>query len=104
MKSFKIKGQLWKVIYKKVVKDDEGNLCFGLTDKDQRKIYVEKNLKGDQLKLVLFHEYCHALFFELHLSLDHNLEEVIVDGFSSTIYRQFSMVYRKRIKSDPYQK
>jgi hypothetical protein len=94
--SIKIKGYRYKIILKKFLKDDDGNLCDGLHDHEKKVIYLRRDLKGEGMRKTFLHEFFHAYIFECNIreGLDSQLEEVIVETLSQATDDHFELKWR----------
>lgn len=89
-KQFYIKGKLWKTSRKKNLTNDDGELCTGLTDPDEKHIALDKSLEGPELEWVFWHEYGHALLEEAGVTrntggLSDLAEEIVCDTFADAM-------------------
>lgn len=72
---------------------------YGLYDGDNSKIVLDKKLKGDLKKHIQLHEEFHAVFDRLSLnrtSIPHDIQEVIVDGFSLFVVEMYNIREKRR--------
>jgi hypothetical protein len=90
-----IKGEVWKVCYRKNLKLD-GEDCTGLCDAEKRIIYLKKHTKDYDLSDIFFHEYLHAVMHELHIDMNGDVEEIIVEGMSKCIMDAFELTTRRK--------
>lgn len=80
---FVINGIDWQVVktspnHPKLIRSD-GSLSIGACDSATKKIYLNENLYGDQLKKVLCHEITHAAMFSYNVNLTIEQEELVAD-------------------------
>lgn len=56
---------LFKIYYKKIVKDDEGKVCSGLTVASARRIEIStsENETKTEILETIFHEFCHGMLY-----------------------------------------
>lgn len=85
----KINNIDWCVVYT----NDEDNLRMnnntirlGVTDRDQRIIYINANLSGDLLIDVIRHEICHAFVFSYDYYLSVEEEEFLCEFVAKYSY------------------
>lgn len=93
-KKKKIKGRVWKIreVFEPI--DDDGQVCWGVCDYDNRIIYIKKTLAKDQKLATYLHEVLHASFHELGLDMTPKKDEEIVQGLEDIILRLFRIVPR----------
>lgn len=89
-----IKGSSWKVITKKVVKDDEGNICLGLCDYEKKTLYIEKGQTKEQDINTRVHEALHASIHELGVDIGQIAEEMLVQGLTEILIKNFRIKRR----------
>jgi hypothetical protein len=94
-KSLNIKGEKWKIKFKRKLINDKGEDCYGLTLYEERTIYLEKSLEGDLLNEVFMHEFFHASLRELHIEIDPDLNETICDGLGYITNKLFDWTLKK---------
>lgn len=100
---FLIKGALWRVKFKKKLKDD-GESCQGLTDTASRLILIDADIKGPHLEWVFWHEYCHGLLHESGVTgntggISALAEEIICDNYADSMMRDKKVKW-KRIRKN----
>ena len=88
-KSIKIKGEVWKIKLVDNLHAPDGDKVQGYCFTTGREIYIDKSLRGEQLSITYLHEINHAIMFELHLTLNLEVEEIIADGFASVYEKLF---------------
>jgi Zn-dependent peptidase ImmA (M78 family) len=95
-KEVMIKGELYKVIVKKDLKDDDGHECDGLHDHEKKIIYITTGLKHDYRRQTFLHEFFHAYLHECHVreGLDSQLEEVIVECLSQATDKHLDWTWK----------
>lgn len=84
-----IKGSKWKVIKKKKLVDDDGNDLLGQCNFEKRIIYLQKGQANEIDTLV--HEFIHAALFELHLDIGPVAEEMLTEGLTQALTREFKI-------------
>lgn len=95
-KELDVRGQRWQVHYKWGLRDEDGELCDGLCDAKNRKIWLSHGLGDDKFEIFM-HEYVHAILAEVglyHTSLTKDQEEAICHNVGADIVKQF--ILRKR--------
>ena len=60
----------------------DGSETFGVTDWNNRTIFLNKRLKGAFLRKVLAHELCHAFCFSYSIHMPIEQEEYMADWIS----------------------
>ena len=80
---FIINGVEWQVVktsttHPKLFRSN-GSLSIGACDNATKKIYLNENLRGEQLKKVLCHEITHAAMFSYGVNLTIEQEELVAD-------------------------
>lgn len=98
LKSIDIKGQYWKIKYEPDIKDDDGNPCWGLCVYEKRTILIDSESGPRQQKKTLNHEALHALFAALHIDLDPDLEERIVNSVEEFYDEKYYLKLKPRKK------
>lgn len=58
---------------------DDGILTIGSCDNNTKSIYINKTLKPDMIKRVLYHEITHAAMFSYGIELPAQQEELLAD-------------------------
>lgn len=95
-KALKIKGEIYKIKFKKVIISDEGKPCYGITDLKKKIIYLESGLSEKDRMLIMVHEMFHVILCETHMSLDEDLEESIVEALSTAVLEKFHIRFKKK--------
>jgi hypothetical protein len=87
LRKINIKGSDWKITRKHIGLDTDGNKILGQTWEADRLIELDKELEGKQLQEVFWHEFIHALFYELHITYQFSkeLNEIIADNVATGI-------------------
>jgi hypothetical protein len=103
-KRFLVQGAEWKVRFKNTIVDDSGDFCRGLTVPSKRKIILEKELEGEELEWVFWHEYMHAILYESGVvgntgGIDELVEEIICDQFANAMTRDKTVTWKQNRKS-----
>lgn len=60
-----VRGEKWVVRVEELPLDDDANPVSGFADGSKKEIVLDQELKGNDLIEVFFHEYAHALAFEV---------------------------------------
>lgn len=89
-----IKGATWKIKKQKEVYDDDGNACLGLCNFENKIIYLEKQMDSKKMLEVFFHEFIHALTYEIHLDIGEKAEEMLVESFTQESMKIFDIKCR----------
>ena len=91
-RSFQIKGKKWLIKFVEPEHHelmDEGGEYSGSTNIEERVIYLSKELRGEELEMVMMHELKHAALFESHLQNVHDMsqdtEEIICETFADLV-------------------
>jgi hypothetical protein len=73
----------------------DGVSCWGLCDKNEKKIYVRADAEDNIVQETLIHELSHAALDECHVSLTTNwnrdVEEIVIESITSTILHTFEI-------------
>lgn len=85
----KIKDKSWCIKMVKSLKDDDNNEVYGLCDFQKRTIQITKGLDKTLEAHTFLHEFFHACLYELHVDINREIEEVIVDGISAIMSETF---------------
>lgn len=86
----RIKGEKWKIRQKFSLKDEKGDLCFGLCDYNSKTIYLEQDQSRGEMLDTLVHETLHAIIHELEMDLG-PLDEPLVRGITKELLRNFTI-------------
>lgn len=96
-KTFTITGStVWQVAYKWGLRYRNA-LCDGLTDRENKIVYLTRELKGIDKEETVIHEWLHC-WFEEHrrlINLGDAKEEILVEGLSRSLVSAFSIKFRK---------
>lgn len=80
---FNINNEYWEILavnpFHFKLQRSDGSYSIGSCDDDTKTIYVNKHLKGKELKKVLCHEITHAAMFSYNIDLSYEQEELIAD-------------------------
>lgn len=84
--------QTWRVEYKWGLQY-RGALCDGLCDKENRVIYLRRELSKEEKFSTFVHEFIHAVFAELEPDIDlwPEDEETITNGLTEALLVNFKM-------------
>lgn len=93
-----IRKKKWKVRVRKTLYEREK--CYGLCWPDRALIEVDASLKGDELRWVFFHEYCHAMLWESGATshdteITDFVEEIICDAFADAMIEDKKVSFRR---------
>ena len=76
---FIINGIAWNILYvppfSHHLKRSDGSYTLGVTDWNDKCVYIADNLYGDKLEHVLCHELCHTVCFSHNIHISIELEE-----------------------------
>ncbi len=83
---FEINGIIWRVAFvnnasTKLMRSD-GSITVGMTDWNDKCVYLSNKLHGDFLRKVLAHELCHCFCFAYHIVMPIEEEEFLADWIS----------------------
>ena len=81
-KRIMVLGRPWKIKYVKKLLDDDGTHCHGLCKPEIKTLLIEKN-PIDLMKETFFHEWFHAVWFELGMQdeeIPEWVEHIILNG------------------------
>jgi hypothetical protein len=90
-RSLMIKGERWSIRHKNNVEDDEHNKCYGICNFEDRVIYLEKGMSKELEAETFIHEVFHAVLYEMHMNLDREIEEQVIDGLSYAVVNMFDV-------------
>lgn len=95
-----IKGKIWQVSYKWRLHDKELGECNGLTDWEERTIWLDRLLPKDEKAKVILHEIIHIVLDEHHLHEDGGIqskfvEEVICAGVAEVLLEIFNIKFKE---------
>lgn len=83
---FRVNGQTWQI--KAVRASDnrlmrsDGSITVGVTDNNDKTIYISELLSGEFLDRVICHELTHVFSFEHNLDISIETEEIIANFLS----------------------
>lgn len=89
-KSFKLKGNSWKLVRVDNLKDEDADPAMGLTDRANRIVELDRNLSSREQSLTFWHETTHAALFEAHITdapggLSEILEHIICEAVAEAV-------------------
>lgn len=73
--------------YSDTLRRSDNTITLGVTDNNDKTVYVNNRLSGRMFDKVLCHELCHVASFSYGLHIDIQTEEIIAD-FLSTYGRE----------------
>ena len=80
---FEINGVLWKIKFEnpnsEQLKRSDGSRTVGVTDFNEKTVFLSNLLVGAFLKRVMAHELCHCFCFSYDIHLDIDEEERMAD-------------------------
>ncbi len=83
---FNINGYEWNMKFVKPNSDylmrSDGSITVGMTDWQDRTVYLSNSLHGAFLRRVLAHELCHCFCFSYSISMPIEEEEYLADWIS----------------------
>lgn len=99
-KEFLIKGHLWKVEYKWGLRSD-GNLVDGLCERQERVIYLRRELSIEEKRRTFLHELIHAIISESHIITDESereslIEEIFCEGVADVLDSLFTLRWKPK--------
>lgn len=92
-KSIKVGDEIYQIKFRKLIRCGLGPGVVGLTDPNDRIIYLKRGQTSSELMTTFIHEILHAINFEYEIKIKHkliyNLEgciyQVIIDNFFKVI-------------------
>lgn len=66
-----------------VLKRSDGTITLGVTDNNDRTVYINNRLSYDMFDRVICHELCHVFSFAYNLHIPIETEEMIADFLST---------------------
>lgn len=83
---FQVNGQTWQIRAVRALDDrlmrSDGSVTVGVTDNNDKTIYISELLGGTFLDRVICHELTHVFSFEYNLDIPIETEEIIADFMS----------------------
>lgn len=83
---FTINNVTWDIQYlypsNSKLKRSDGTCTLGVTDWNDKTIYLSNKLQGALLERVLCHELCHCFVFSYGIEMDIETEEIVADFLS----------------------
>lgn len=83
---FTINGITWDIVWVSPNSNDlrrsDGSVTVGVTDWNDRCVYLSKGLNGAFLRRVMAHELCHCFCFSYNISMPIEEEEFLADWIS----------------------
>ena len=101
---FIINGVVWNIFYvpptsHHLIRSD-GEYVLGVTDWNDRMVYINNKLTGDKLEHVICHELCHCVCFSYEINMSIELEEwlcnFMADHGKEIIYILDEILYLQR--------
>ena len=84
---FQINGISWNVVFVPASSSElmrsDGSRTVGMTDWNQKTVFISRNLHGMFLRKVLIHEICHTAVFSYGIELGIEQEEFLCDFVAS---------------------
>lgn len=83
---FKVNNQEWELVLvkpnsKELVRSN-GTITIGMTDNNQKKVFINNRLSDYMFDKCLAHELCHVYAFSFDYFMDIETEEIVADFFS----------------------
>ena len=83
---FTVNNQEWELVLvkpnnKELMRSD-GSITIGMTDNNQRKVFINNRLNDYLFDKCLAHELCHVYAFSFDYFMDIETEEIVADFFS----------------------
>ena len=104
---FTINGIQWNILFvdpsSNYLKRSDGSKTVGMTDWNDKCVYLSNLLKGPFLRKVYIHEVCHCAVFSYGIDLDIEQEEFLCDFVATygdeifTIVDDMFQVLKKRV-------
>lgn len=83
---FRVNNQDWKLVLVKPnsreLMRSDGSITIGMTDNNQKKVFINNRLSNYMFDKCLAHELCHVYAFEFDYHMDIEVEEIVADFFS----------------------
>lgn len=83
---FQVNGQTWQIRAVRAsdsrLRRSDGSATIGVTDNNDKTIYISELLQGAFLDKVICHELTHVFSFEYNLDIPIETEEIIADFMS----------------------
>lgn len=84
---FKVNGLNWRVSlvepHSPMLRRSDNTITLGVTDNNDRTVYMNNRLSYDMFDKVLRHELCHVFSFSYGLHIPIEIEEMIADFLST---------------------
>lgn len=84
---FQVNGLNWRISlvepHSHMLKRSDGTITLGVTDNNDRTVYMNNRLSYDMFDKVLCHELCHVFSFSYGLHIPIEIEEMIADFLST---------------------
>lgn len=92
---FEVNGIWWNLSlvepYSGNLKRSDNTFTLGVTDNNNKTVYIDNHLYGAMLDKVICHELCHVFSFSYNLNIPIETEEIIAD-FLATYGRDVFIV------------
>lgn len=83
---FEINGREWNIVWvspqSRELMRSNGTMTVGMTDNNQKCVFLSKGLRGAFLRRVLAHELCHCFCFSYNIYMPIEEEERLADWIS----------------------
>ena len=83
---FEINGIQWEILWvnpnSDTLRRSDGSITVGMTDWNDKCVYMSNMLRGEFLRRVLAHELCHCFCFSYNISIPIEEEEYLADWIS----------------------
>lgn len=84
---FQVNGLNWRISlvepHSDMLKRSDGTITLGVTDNNDRTVYMNNRLSYDMFDKILCHELCHVFSFSYGLHIPIEIEEMIADFLST---------------------
>ena len=84
---FKVNGLNWEISlvepHSDMLRRSDNTITLGVTDNNDRTVYMNNRLSYDMFDKVLCHELCHVFSFAYNLHIPIEIEEMIADFLST---------------------
>ena len=83
---FIVNNHKWDLVFvnpnSKYLKRSDGTITIGMTDNNNKTVYINNRLSDNMFNKCLAHELCHVYAFSFDYFMDIETEEIVADFFS----------------------